>query len=204
MVINWYGEGCFKIQTGGLTLLTDPFDNRVGLTPARGKFDAVLKTLTAWPAAEQSDSEGKKIMGAGEYDIQGMEIKGFGLPKESSDKFFKTIYLVTAEDINMCFLGHISEYPDAEVFEQIKDIDVLFIPAGGKPFINQEAAAKFVKQYDPKLVVASFFKVPGLKRQSASVKDFAEELGLKEENEEKLVLKKKDLEGKTRLVSLKI
>ncbi|TSC96492.1 MAG: Zn-dependent hydrolase [Parcubacteria group bacterium Athens0714_26] len=204
MVINWYGEGCFKIQTGGLTLLTDPFGGDIGLTPARGKFEAVLKTLTSWPLPEKEPDE-QVILGAGEYDIQGVEIRGFGLPNESTDKFFKTIYLVNAEDLNLCFLGHLAEYPESDILDKIKQVDVLFMPAGGKPFISQELGAKFVKQFDPKIVVASFYKVAGLKRDADDAKDFVKELGIKEEIEEKLVLKKKDLsESRTRLILLKI
>ena len=96
MIINWYGEGCFKIQTGGLTLLTDPLESSSGLTPARGKNDLVLKTLTAWPFEVESgkskveSEEGQLIRGAGEYEIQGVSVLGFSLPKESSEKFLKS------------------------------------------------------------------------------------------------------------------
>lgn len=208
MIINWYGEGCFKVQTGGITLLTDPFESSTGLTPARGKNEVILKTLTPWPAGK-SDSEpedGQAVRGAGEYEIKGLEIKGFGVPGESTDKFFKTAYLVKAEDLNLCFLGHLAEYPEPQVLEELEKIDLLFIPAGGKPFLKQESAVKLIKQLDAKVVVASFFKIPGLKRPSDDVKDFAKELGQKAEPEEKLVIKKKDLleQKGFRLVVLKV
>ena len=80
MIINWYGEGCFKVQTGGLVLLTDPFLSQTGLTPPRGKFDIVLKTLIPLPLSQQENKEEKVILGAGEYEIKGIEIKGFSLP----------------------------------------------------------------------------------------------------------------------------
>lgn len=204
MIINWYGEGCFKVQTGGLTLLTDP---EVGpnLISPRGKFDVVLKTLTAWPAPK--DEEERKILfGAGEYEIQGLEISGFALLKESTDKFFKTIYLVKAEGLTLCFLGHLSDYPEPEVLEKLKDIDLLFIPAGGKPFLEQELAAKLIKQLDAKIIIASFFKIPGLKRSSDDAKEFAKEIGQKIEPEEKLVIKKKEVveQKSLKLIVLKL
>ena len=73
--------------------------------------------------------------------------------------------------------------------------DILFIPAGGRPFISQEAAIKLIKQIEPKIVVPAFFKLPGLKRQSADLKNFLEELNHKENKEkrDKLTVKKKDL-----------
>src|SRR3989344_1056048 len=203
MIINWYGEGCFKVQTGGLTFLTDP-DVGSGLTAPRGKVDFVLKTLTAWPLPESE--EGRVLRGAGEYEVQGIEVSGFSLPKESSDIFIKTAYLVKAEGLRLCFMGHLSNYPEAEMLENLKPADILFIPAGGKPFLGQEPAAKLVKQLDVKIVVPAFFKVPGLKRNSDDVKDFAKELGQKADPEEKLVIKKKEVAEQKglRLAGLKI
>lgn len=205
MVINWYGEGCFKLQTGGLTLLTDPFESSIGLTPARGKNDLVLKTLTAWPLKD-GEEEGRVICGAGEYEIQGVSVLGFPLLKESSEKFLKTVYKIAAEDLTLGFLGHLSGELTPEANQALKDADVLFIPAGGKPFINQESAAKLVKQLSPKFVVVSFFKIPGLKRGGSDWKDLADEMGQKPEISEKLTIRKKDAAEQkgTKLIVLRI
>lgn len=205
MIINWYGEGCFKIQTGGLTLLTDPFESSVGLTPPRGKTEVILKTLTSWPTQDE-ETEGQLIRGAGEYEVQGIEIRGFALPKESSEKFFKTAYKVIAEEIALGFLGHLSEELPPEANQNLKDSDILFLPAGGKPFINQETAAKLIKQLSPKIVVASFFKTPGLKRTSSDWKGLAEEMDQKPEVADHLTVKKKELKEQKgiKLVVLKI
>ncbi|MBU4348388.1 MBL fold metallo-hydrolase [Patescibacteria group bacterium] len=206
MIINWYGEGCFKIQMGDFTLVTDSFDSKLGLNPARGKFDVSLKTISAWPIKEEKEEDSAVLIGPGEYEIKGFEIKGISLKKQSSDSFFKTIYLVKIEDTTLCFLGHISDYPDENVLEELESIDILFIPAGGTPFIKQELAAKLVKQINPKIIIPTFFKVPGLKRQTASIKDFADDLGIKPEQEDKLTIKKKDLIvlKSTKLVQLKV
>lgn len=205
MIINWYGEGCFKIQTGGLSLLTDPFESSIGLTPARGKNEIILKTITGWPMKDE-EIEGQVIRGAGEYEAKEVLISGYSLPAESADSFFKTAYKVTAEEITMGFLGHLSEGISPEASEKMKGVDILFIPAGGKPFIGDEAAAKLIKQLEPKIIVASFFKTPGLKRTSADWKNLSDELDLKPEILEKLTIRKKEIaeqKGK-KLVVLKI
>lgn len=206
MVINWYGEGCFKIQIGDFTLVTDTFDSKIGLNPARGKFDVLLKTISAWPMPMPKKDEDPVLIGPGEYEIKGFSIKGIPLLKESSDKLLKTIYMVDTEDAKLCFLGHVADYPDEDALSELEAVDVLFIPAGGKPFIKQDLAAKLVKQINPKIVVPMFLKTPGLKRQSEDIKEFADELGIKAEIEEKLTIKKKDLAEmkSTKLVQLKI
>jgi hypothetical protein len=219
MVISFYGEGCFKIstrggsakggQSGDLAILTDPFESSSGLAPPRFKADIVLKTLTPLPIAQYSTLATQHfISGPGEYDLKGVKIFGLGLEKESSDKYIKTAYLAEVEDLKLCFLGHLSEAPQPEIAEQLEEIDILFIPAGGKPFISQEAAVRLIKQIEPKIAIPSFFKLPGLKRQASDLKNFLEEANHKRagEKQEKLTIKKKDAAAikKTEIVPLSV
>lgn len=177
MVINFYGEGCFKAQSGEFTLLTDPFEKSTGLTPPRLKPNLILKTLVPFPPETFWREEGlKEIVGAGEYNIGEITIKGFFLTQESTEKYSKIIYLVDIEGCRLCFLGHLSSVPEPSVLEFLEKIDILFIPAGGKPFLEQKLAAKLLKQLEPKIVIPSFFKISSLKRKSDDIKDFLQEL----------------------------
>ena len=211
MVISFYGEGCFKIQSGDMVLLVDPINPSSGLTQPRFKFDISLQTLSSLASLEnegmgKKENDGFQIIGPGEYNIKDVDISGIGLINGSSDKFIKSIFIVMIEGIKMCFLGHISEIPEADVLEKLEEIDILFIPAGGKPFIDQKLAVKLIKQIDPKIVAPSFYKIPGLKRPAEDLKIFIEEGGYKKaEQQEKLTIKKKDLAEikKTELISLK-
>lgn len=203
MNISYYGEGCFKIQSLDTTFITNPFDASTGLTPPRFKTDFTVKTLNSYPIAEERTDE---IVGPGQYNIKNIDISGFSLQKESSDKFIKTIYIIKAEDIKMCFLGHISQMPDPETSEFLEEIDILFIPAGGRPFIEIEASIKLIKQIEPKIIIPSFHKIPGLKRQAGDLKEFLKEINHeKVESQDKLSIKKKDLESikKTEVIVLK-
>ncbi len=211
MVITFYGEGCFKVQSGDLVVLTDPFDKNTGLTPPRFKSDITLKTLTLIPIIDQQidESIGHPIWGPGEYNIKDVNINGFLLSGESSEKFLKTVYLAEVENIKLCFLGHISEAPEPAILERLGEIDILFIPAGGAPFINQKSAAKLIKQIQPKIVVPCFFKIPSLKRTADKLETFLDEFNgsktKESEGQDKLVIKKKDLDNvkKTELMILK-
>ena len=188
--------------------MTDPFEASVGLTPARGQNEIGFKTLTSWPLSEEKEPEETHLIrGSGNYEIKGIKINGWPLLKESSDKFFKTVYKVKAEEMDLVFLGHLSgsDLP-AEAMSELKDSHLLFIPAGGKPFINQESATKLIKQLNPKIVVASFFKTPGLKRTSADWKALADEIGQKPEVVDHLTIKRKEVAEQkgTKLIVLKI
>ena len=196
MTITFYGEGCFKIQSGETVVLTDPPEAASGLTPPRFKADVTLKTLSS---AKNQKTSASQIIGAGEYNISGINIFGFPIPEESNDKILKTVYIVEIEDIRLCFLGHIAGTLDPIIVEHLGEVNVLFMPAGGQPFIDQKTAVRLVKQIEPKIVIPSFFKIPGLKRKSDDIKVFLEEFNSKKEKsataQDKLTIKKKDLES---------
>ncbi|MBI5306267.1 MBL fold metallo-hydrolase [Candidatus Wolfebacteria bacterium] len=212
MVISYYGEGCFKIQSADTTILVDALNSESGLNNPRFKFDLEIKTLASIENIDnfsrlKENQDGFQIVGPGEYNIKDVKIFGFGLLKESSDKFIKTIYIVEIEGVKLCFLGHTSDAPQADILEHLEEIDILFIPAGGKPFIEQKAAAQLAKKIDSKIIIPSFYKIPGLKRKTDDLKIFLEEGEYKNvEVLEKLTIKKKELGEikKMKIVSLKV
>lgn len=212
MVINWYGEGCFKIQSGNITLATDPFSAKngegEGLTSPRFKSDVVIKTTSEYPIPYIHQAAPAEVVGPGEYEVRGVEISGWPIFEKRSaggkEKRIKTIYLVKIEDLNLGLLGAISEMPPADILEELGHIDLLFIPAGGAPYINQESVAKLIKQINPKIIIASYFKIPGLKSKVGDIKDFLEETGYQAEPQEKLTIKKKELPAVAQLFIPKI
>ena len=206
MTITYYGEDCFKLQSGDVTILTDPIDSKSGLSSPRFKYDALIKTLSPFPP-EAADEEAVVVAGPGEYDFKGVKISGYMASNESTDKFLKTVYIATIESIKICFLGHLSEIPEPSIMEHLEEIDILFVPAGGEPFIDQQKVAKLIRQIQPKIVIPTFYKVPGLTRKAGDLKAFLEEVGQgKVESQEKLVIKKKDFATikPTQIIPLKI
>lgn len=184
MVINYFGDGCFRLQSGDTSLLVDPNNNRL-------KGDVVLKTIAS-PELEMP--EANEVVFPGEYEIKEIEITGWSVAKESTAKFLKTVYLVRWEGLNIVFLGHLSGGLEPEIAEELSEQDVLFVPVG-EHFLSGEDAAKLVKKMEPAAVISSFSKKPDA---------LAKALGQKADVQEKFVFKKKDLENmKNRAVILK-
>jgi L-ascorbate metabolism protein UlaG (beta-lactamase superfamily) len=127
MVITSSGNGCFKIQTGGLTLMTEPFEGELS-----GRFKPDI-LLTQLPANSYQLADTFVVSGPGEYEIKGIEISGY--PKKN--------YLIVAEEIRLGFLDQ--ETTEIDTFG---DVDILFVPVS-------EKAAKVIKDLEPKIVIPS-------------------------------------------------
>ena len=210
MQINWYGEGCFKIVENGVTITTDPIESYTGLSAPRFKTDVIIRTLLN-PLTPEDDKpvavneeDTMIIAGPGEYESKGIHITGWALTKGSDKEMLRSVFKIETDDISVGLLGHLAEFNDPEILEELGDIDILIVPGGGEPYIGQEAAAKLIRPIEPKLVIPSFFKVPGLKRKSEEVTDFLKQLGLKSEPVEKISIKKKELGEKMQVAVLKL
>ena len=132
------------------------------------------------------------ISGPGEYEIKGIFIKGFASKSVYGGKEkINTIYSVSLENMNICFLGALSDINlSSEVKEELGDVDVLFLPVGGDGVLDAAKAEKLSVEIEPKIIIPMHY-------DAAALKKYLKEAG--EENVkpiEKLTLKKKDLEGK--------
>lgn len=189
MTLNWYGEGCFRLESRGITVAIDPFESGLGLTAPRFAASVVLDTSAPIikPYISQKLSDVKTVGGPGEYEIQGIMIHGVAVGATIA-------YTVRTEDITIAFLGGLTSPDiDASTLEILGDADIACVPVGGAPHLDAPTAAAFVKKLEPKIVIPSFYAIPGLKRKCDSVASFAKALSQHPEPQEKLSVKAKEL-----------
>lgn len=199
MVITWYGGACFKIQSGDLIIVTDPFSKETGLIPPRFRADIV--TLSHAHSHLQSESIPEHpiiIDGPGEYEVRGVMIRGIEAFHDNSNgalQGYSTVYRIEAEDMKLAHLGFLGEEKlRGETLEAIGDVDILFVPVGGGETIDAEAAQKIVQEIEPRIVIPMCYKISGMKGPQHGVDVFLKEMGVRNKTEEeRLTLKKKDL-----------
>ena len=213
MVLTWYGQSCFKITSGDLTIAIDPFSKEIGLTPPRFRADILLVSHDHHDHANvETMPEGALIIrGPGDYEIKGVCVRGietFHDRVQGKERGLNTAYLIETEDMRILHLGDFGEKElRAETAEDIGNVDVLLIPVGGSYTIDGEEASRIIKQIEPRFVVPMHYKIPGLKIKLEDAETFLKEMGAtKVAAQEKLVVKKKDVkeEEKTEVVILKI
>jgi len=194
MIINWYGQTCFKIivqgDKGPVDMFIDPFEKEIGLRPPRIDENSIV-------IFSEIDKKflGSKfvITGPGEYDTNGICIQGINAPAKNKER--TTIFLIKAEDIKICHLGFLGEKGFAEKeIEEIGDVDILMLPVGGAKSIDAKDALEVMSQIEPKITIPMYYSLPGLKEKIDGLDKFLKSLGIKSPLAlPKLSVKKKDL-----------
>ncbi len=102
-----------------------------------------------------------------------------------------TIYKMNVEGMNICFLGDLAHADlDSSVIEELEDIDLLFVPVGGDGVLDANTGYKLAVKLEPSLIIPMHYNAETLKK---FIKEAGED---KVDAIDKLVIKKKDLEGK--------
>lgn len=202
MVITYYGLSCFKVSSGEIILAFDPPSKKSSFRSPRFQADIVFVSH------DHDDHNGHevitekegilpvKISGPGEYELEGTNITG--IPSYHDESLGKklganTIYTVELEDIRLCHLGDFGEKElRAETQELMGQIDILFLPIGGKSVLDAAKGAKIANQLTPRIIVPMHY-------DKKELNVFLEEAGLEAlKPEDRLTFKRKDLpENKT-------
>lgn len=140
MVITYHGDRCFKVQSGKLSLVSDPLP----------RFKGDIALITTAPEKREFPPEPGYFQGAGDYESQEVEFHGFQNKDGSAN------YAVAMEEMKLCFLGSAMDDLEPGMLEKIGEVDILFTPAG--------VSAKVIKQLQPKIVIPFYKKPDDLKR----------------------------------------
>ncbi len=196
MIITYFGGEFFKVQFGDTTLAFNPISKDSKLKPSRFGADIVLSTtyhedFNGIDQVIHGDKKPFVISGPGEYEVREVFIKG--LPSSSNyggKDLINTIYTVSLENMNICFLGAINTGElKSETIEALDEIDILFVPIGGDGVLEPAKAYKLATSLEPKIIIPMHYS-------ESTLKAFLKEAGENPKAEPKLTLKKKDLEGK--------
>ena len=197
MVITYQGGECFKISQGDLTLAFNPPSKDSDVKVSKFGADIVLSSLNhpdfnGIDTASLGDKNPFSITGPGEYEVKGVMVRGFASDSEyGGGKHLNTIYQVTLEGMNLCFLGAFggADLP-AEAKQELDDIDILFVPVGDKGALDYSAAYKRAVQLEPKVVIPMHY-------EGKELQQFLKEAGAEGTKAvDRLTVKKKDLDGK--------
>ena len=197
MIITYLGKEFFKIQQGELVVAINPIGKDSKEKASRFGARMALSTMNhpdfnGFENVSHGDTVPFEISGPGDYEVQGIFIKGIQTTVEyDKDKYINTIYSFSIDNISICFLGALSDGKlPADVREQIDAPDIVFIPVGGSGTIGSAEAYKLAVSLDAKVIIPMEYDDKLLK---AFLKEGGQE-GVK--TIDKLTIKAKELIGK--------
>lgn len=115
--------------------------------------------------------------GPGEYEKNGVFIEGIA---DNGN----TIYVIRAEEMNLCHLGKISHDLREEEAKEIGDIDILFVPLGEEGSLSTSKAVNLISKIDPRVVIPVLY---------SDLKEFKNSEGITDGEMDVLKIKKADL-----------
>jgi len=211
MEIKFYGHACFSIADDGVTVLTDPFQEKTGLKFPGLSADAVLVSHDA-PAhnnVKAVQGEPKVFSWPGEYETKGIHMKlihSFHNQKEDAEQLENNVAIVHWNGIRLCHLGAQGTKLTPEQLEQVGEVDILFVPVGGKGSLDPKKAKEVIEQIEPRVVIPMFYDVDGSQLGLSSLEAFLSVMGAKnEEPMDSFKVKRSELpEDNSKLVVLSV
>ncbi len=191
MDITYNGANCLSLSTKKANVVID--DNLASLGASSVK-KATIRIYTNQNLVPEKLDDAFLIDGPGEYEISKVSV--IGIPAQAhmdeAGKKTATIYKLVAGGVSLAIVGHIMPELTDEELEQIGVVDILVVPIGGNGYtLDKVGAAKILKKIEPKAVIPTHYKQPGIKYEvpQAELSEFIQELGAEPVKEDKLKLK---------------
>lgn len=159
MRLEWIGHACFKLTTqSGVTVITDPYDQSVGITMIPLKADVVTMSHEHHDHNEMSMIVGEPLIlrGREEASLGGLRITALASYHDDvrgAQRGENHIRIFEADGVKIVHMGDQGCMPDARVLNVISGADALLVPAGGTYTLDAAGAKALVDRVRPACVV---------------------------------------------------
>jgi L-ascorbate metabolism protein UlaG (beta-lactamase superfamily) len=186
MEITYFGLNAVRLRGREATVMIDPYEPKLGLSPVRLNVQIVLFSHDdpTHFSLQGLSGEPHIVTGAGEFEIKGVAMQGtqtYHDGKKGAERGKNFVFTIEIDDLRCVHLGHLGHNLGEDQLESIgSKIDVLFVPIGGGSHINSAQATEIVNQIEPRLVVPISYKLPGLTllaQNLEGIEKFAKEMG---------------------------
>ncbi len=186
MDIDWFGQSCFRIKEGAITIVTDPYDKSIGYTLPRLRADIVTISHDAPGHANGSAIKGepKIVTRPGEYEVKGVFITGIqtwrGSAVKGEAKEENTVYVFEFGELTVCHLGDLSKPLTQAQVESMPDVHVLLVPVGGGGALDADKAAEVIAQLEPRIIIPMHYQTQYTTLKLDPLARFLKEMGAAE------------------------
>lgn len=182
MEISWLNHSCFRVKGKGATIITDPYDPNIGYQLGKPVADIVTISIDLPDHNYVQGVAGDPMVidGPGEYEIAGVRITGIASRSRDEQGHRNTVYVLEMDEMRICHLGEMSKVPQADLVEAVGNLDVLFVPVGGRGTLDAAQATETISLLSPKIVVPMHYKTSLFGPDLEPIDRFLREMGVKE------------------------
>jgi len=184
MEIKFHGHACFSIKDGKITLVTDPYSNEIGLKlpDLKANIVTVSHDNKAYNNSKAVEGDPMVLNWPGEYENNAIYFKGihsFHNTKEDKEQLENIVFVITWNGIRLCHLGAQGTKLTPEQLENVGDVDVLFVPVGGKGTVDAKKAKEIIEQIEPRVIIPMAYHTDGSKLALDTLENFLSVMGSK-------------------------
>jgi L-ascorbate metabolism protein UlaG (beta-lactamase superfamily) len=168
MIIEYVGHSCFDIvNKEGVHILTDPYDDSIGLAPVSRKADILLVSHHHYDHDHVAGVGGgyRLFDTPGAHEAKGVKITGFELPHDEeggAKRGMVVAFLIETDGIRILHMGDVGVMPDGRFFQSAGRVDILMIPIGGTYTVDADGALAIMDKLDPNITIPMHYKTSNL------------------------------------------
>jgi L-ascorbate metabolism protein UlaG (beta-lactamase superfamily) len=185
MLVKWYGHACFRLEGGGVSVVTDPYTPELaGLLPVRAEADAVVISS----ALDGAHSNAAMIAGSPRVlnaldavaapvaIADGVVVEAVaameGIDRPDDPKA-NALYRFELDGVSVCHMGDVGRRLSREQLAPLRGrVDVLLALAGGGLTIALPDLDDAIAEIGPRVVIPMHYRTPSLRYQVGTVEEF--------------------------------
>ncbi|MGH2349931.1 MAG: MBL fold metallo-hydrolase [bacterium] len=172
MKLTYYGHAMFLLESGGTSILLDPYDAKVGYPIPEVSPTAVTVSHehgdhnnVAAAKGQPKVIRGLKDAGKDWADVKErvgpVTVSGVATYHDTSngkDRGKNTIFLFEVEGLRIVHAGDLGHPLTAEQVSALGKVDVLMLPVGGHFTCGPQVAEEVIEQVGPRVVIPMHYK----------------------------------------------
>ena len=182
MDIAWLGHSCFRLHASDMVIVTDPYPDSLGLKPDTRPASIVTISNTHPNHGNWREVAGdpKVFAAPGEYEYNGVTVRGVTTPlgEDTPQEQRNVAYSIEMDGITICHLGDISLPLTTRHVDELKPVDVLLVPVGGRCTLDIDQVYQALQDLAPKIVIPMHYETPGVKVELNGLDPFVRRMGL--------------------------
>ena len=157
MKITYLGHSCFLIEGEQMSVVTDPFKD-IGYDVERVKADYCTISHSHFDHNNFEGVNAKTIITKSHPEF--LAIDTYHDERLGALRGKNIVFKFSIDGVTFCHLGDLGEFFSQDLVDEIGEVNVLFIPVGGKYTIDGKEAVKYANAISAKITVPMHYATP--------------------------------------------